>query len=556
MTEDTEPVRPAADPYSLRGAPLAFGALLFAFGLAAGFILAFSGYAVFSDSASFVVTLFLAALFVVALVGVLVFLLRGPLMQRLFGLASAQLELFAAPLAKVAERAIERDPHGATDAARDLVRLALARYAWLSTRRWIVASLTALIAAMAALAGTALLFKQNELLAVQSELLAQQNARIADQTVLLNQDVELAEAQRNAALAVEITQIAGALGAVAEAVHGRTGPQTANALDPETDLDRALVLRITSISRALKPYRFLEPGVRPGDPADRFRVAMQRRRADLPQTYARMAAYYGWAEPDGQTRLIDRPASPERGQLLNVLVTGGVRNLETFNLAGLDLSHAHLPAIDLGVFSAQLARLAFADFSGAYLTDADFGGASLENARFARASLRRCDFSVLEAGRVRPPIRAEDAPFRTFASGADFSGAYLEDISFAGAWLLAANFDGALAVGASFAGAELGTATLRGAVLARADFAGAGLKSTDFDGAILFGGDPVAALAAAAAPGSFVADRWAADPVALDEVMAIALVFNNVERATLEAAGAPWRLRRVKPFEEAPEPVQ
>lgn len=62
------------------------------------------------------------------------------------------------------EGAVQRDPTAAVAAARELVQLAPARYSWVTARRWIVASLTALIAAMAELAGTALLFKQNQLL--------------------------------------------------------------------------------------------------------------------------------------------------------------------------------------------------------------------------------------------------------------------------------------------------------------------------------------------------------------------------------------------------------
>lgn len=277
---------------------------------------------------------------------------------------------------------------------------------------------------------------------------------------------------------------------------------------------------------------------------------MQRRRHDLPTAYARMAAYNGWTDPDGQTHLIDRPASPERGQLLSVLVTGGVRNLETFSISGLDLSYAHLPSVDLGVFTAQLINLALADFTSGYLSDIDFGGATLENARFVRASLRRCDFSVLDGTRARPPIRAADAPFATLASGADFSGAHIDDSSFAGAWLLAASFDGALVVSTSFSGAELGSATVRGAVLVGVDFTGAGLKSTDFDGAIMFGDDALERIAAQAGPGSFIRDRWIAEPITIAQVMKIPLVYNKLERAFVESAGPAWRLRRVKPFED------
>lgn len=63
----------------------------------------------------------------------------------------------------------------------------------------------------------------------------------------------------------------------------------------------------------------------------------------------------------------------------------------------------------------------------------------------------------------------------------------------------------------------------------------------------------LAELTAAAAPGSFVAARFRVEPVTLDEVMAINAVYQNLERAEVEAAaagGTPFRLIRVQPFEE------
>ena len=99
------------------------------------------------------------------------------------------------------------------------------------------------------------------------------------------------------------------------------------------------MLRIVSASRATRPYRFLDNGLKAEDDSDKMRVAMLRR-ADLPNTYARLTAVFGWVDPGAENRLIDRPASPERGQLLRVLIGGGLRNLEGLNFFGLDLTFA------------------------------------------------------------------------------------------------------------------------------------------------------------------------------------------------------------------------
>ncbi|MFN6978650.1 MAG: hypothetical protein ACK4OP_11035, partial [Gemmobacter sp.] len=294
------------DPTPLHEAPwragsLGWSVLFFAFGIAAGLLIAFSGFGYVEDSAGAVIGVFLGALAAVAVIGSLAVLFRKPILRRVFGMAETQLELFARPLARVAERASERDSSGATSAARELVALALARYSWITTRRWIVASLTGLLAAMAALAGTALLYQQNRLLEVQSALLTdqnaqiaeqnillvEQNARVAEQSALIAQDVQLAEAARNAGLASEIVAVAGALGDAARtAMAGMDGP-TVNVLDPATDLDRGLILRIVTLSRSLRPYRFLDLGTRPADRFDAMRVAMAAQKDRLGETYGR-----------------------------------------------------------------------------------------------------------------------------------------------------------------------------------------------------------------------------------------------------------------------------
>jgi len=544
--------------------------LFFGFGIAAGILMAFSGLGYLQNAAALVATVFLSALMVILLLGVILYAARRRIWTRLFGFAEVQIDELADPLGTVAERALAGDAAGATRAARDLVAVVLARYAWITTRRWIIASLTGLIAAMAALAGTALLFQQNQLIAVQSGLLTEQNVRIAEQTDLIAQQnalaaqqVQLAEASRNAALAVEVTTIAAALGGVLDQIaadyQAATGtPLTGlfNAITTE-DLTRDLVLRITSVSRAMKPYRFLDLGLRAQSQKDRTRIALQARRAELPNTYARLAAYYGWTDPDPTTPLIDRPASPERGQLLTVLLGAGLRNIEGLNSAGLDLTFAQMTNANILLMTAQGGLLDEADFTGSYIVQADLGGASLENARFRACVIRETSFAAVTADRLRPPYPASMAPMSTRANGADFAGAVLTDTTFKGAQLLAARFDGALGVRTGFAEADLGLATFRGTILLAPDWRGANLKSADFDGAILFGADPLADLAAQAAAGSFRAERFRADPVSRDDLMAIPLVSQSLTREEVDqitGGAAAVRLIRVQPFDDGAPP--
>ncbi|MCX7889512.1 MAG: pentapeptide repeat-containing protein [Rhodobacteraceae bacterium] len=547
------------------GVPPVFMILVFAFGIAAGLFLALAGIGVIEEGLGLILTVFAAALTVVAIVGALVILFRRPILQRVFGVAETQIDALAMPLSRLAERAMAADPPGATAAARDFAQLALARYAWIATRRWIVASLTALIAAMAALAGTALLYKQNLLLGVQTALLEEQNRKIEAQTTLLSQQVELAEAARNAEIAVAITALAAEVGAAAnasaaalpqdplpDAAENGTYARLVPHIDPVTGLDRGLSMRIVALSRSARPYRFLRQTLDAGDSSQSLRVALSRRRADLPQTWDRLAAANGWAE-EGPAALIDRPASPERGALLDMLVGGGLRNLEILNHFGLDLSFAWLPGARLFMVTAQTGMLAYADLSGASLVGCDFGGADLSNARLAGATVSRTDFSDVPAGRLRPPFAADLAPLESILTGVSFAGAVVTDSRFGGAMMLAADFDGAILSRVDFSGASLGAATFRRAVILDADFAGADLKSADFDGAVVFGADALERIARAAAPGRFRADRFRLEPLAPSDVMTIPLVARTLTQDGLAAATggrAPFRVLRTGAFED------
>lgn len=536
--------------------------LFFGFGIAAGILMAFSGFGFLQDSAALIATVFLAALLVVLLLGVILYAARRMIWARLFGFAEVQIEELAKPLASVAERAIAGDPAGATTAARDLVALALARYSWITTRRWIIASLTALIAAMAALAGTALLFQQNQLLAVQSGLLVEQNAKLDDQSVLAALQVQLAEAARNAQIAVQITEIASELGQVVDRVAAEQAAATGsppglfNAIRAE-DLSRAQILRITSTSRAAKPYRFLDMGLRAHSAQDNTRLAVERRRDELPNTYARLADHYGWGEAAVDMRLIDRPASLERGQLLTVLLSAGLLNLEALNVTGLDLSYAQMLNANIILLTAQGGLLNSADFTGSAVRFADFGGASLENAQFVGGDIRDSNFSVVTADRILPPHDASKAPMTTQANGVDFGGAYVADTTFSAANMIAARFDGAVLANVDFTDANLGMATFRDTILIAPDWTGAYLKAADLDGAIVFGTDALPAIASAAAPDSFRPDRFRADPLDRDALMKIPALYRNLDLSEIDrlTRSAPaFRLTRVQPFDDGVAP--
>lgn len=551
---------PQQHQYSSRAPSASIGLLIFGFGAAAGFIVAFSGLGFLEDATGMILLVFLVTLMFIGALGLVVFVFRKPLWRRLFGIAEAQLELFAGPLSEVARSAVNRDPESATTAARDLVHMSLARYAWISTRRWIIGSLTALIAAMAALAGTALLFRQNELLQYQNDRIDTQIAQIEEQILLDTYTVQLAEAARNAQLVVEITAIAAELGRVLDRVTGelsdgtpRTAESATPVIDPLQDLNLSLIMRISSASRATKPYRFLQTGIPPEDQSAVIGAALSRR-TDLPKTLERMRAGLGWTDAPGDAvTLIDRPASPERGQLLTALTRSGIHDMEILSFYGMDLSYAYAPGIQLPLMSFQMGQLSYADLSFATIMEGEFGGASLFNTRFRSAFLRDTSFASVPGEEIKPPYSPDLAFYNTALTGADFSDALLRRCNFTGAFALAAQFDEATLIEADFTGAGLSASTFRRAVLLNVDFTDADLRSADFDGAVVAGADFLDRVSATAAPGAFRADRFTLEPIDITEAMDIASLYRNVEtEEILERVGnrGLYRVKRINSFED------
>ncbi|MEO0389810.1 MAG: pentapeptide repeat-containing protein [Pseudomonadota bacterium] len=538
-----------------RGPTVSLGLLIFGFGTAAGFLLAFSGLGVIEDGVGIILLIFLCVLLFIGAFGLILVLFRKPLLRRLFGFAETQLELFAEPLARVTKGAVDRDPDSATQAARDLVHMALARYAWISTRRWIIGSLTALIAAMAALAGTMLLFRQNELLADQSVLFREQNLRIDNQIVLETYSVQLAEAARNAQLVVEITSIASALGDILTAKQVQDGLNAASApvLDPAADLDLGLVMRITSASRATKPYRFLQTGLNARDENAVILAAMERRRADLPQTLERMNPLDGAAPPDPNAiALVDRPASPERGQLLTAMTQAGIRSFETFNFFGLDLSYAYAPGMRLFSTTYQAGELSYADFTFGDIFESDFAGSFLLNTRFRSTFIRDSNFGAVPGAQIEPPFDASLPLYITTLTGADFTSAMIRRTNFSEINGLAMNFDNAVLIGADFTRASIAASTFRGTVLLGVDFTDANLSSVDFDGAYMVGADALTRLQEQASPGSFRPERFVLDPLEPSDAFDNQTLYRHVDSDELLAEIGPaglFRVRRVQPFE-------
>lgn len=510
----TPEVRRVAPP----GVGVGIGILIFVLGIALGFPVAIFGLDFFLENAGAMFGLLFALLFVVVVATVLLLIFRQQIWGKLFRYGQVEMQRFADPMAEVARAAAQQNVEMATSAARQLAEMMLARYAWTATRRWLIATITGFIAAIAALAGAALLFQQNQLLRVQSGLMRDQTDRMVEQTALLEAQIELGEAQRSVSIVPEILAIGQAIGEETGALEkgGRGAP-----VFEAAELSNGLRARIIAATSAARPYRYLRAGLT-GMGDMEINVEALSRRQDLARASANVerwrqseAEVFGVAPDNGRGTLTDRPVSPERGQLLSLLIQSRVMDTEILSFYGADFSFAEPRLGSMAGISLRHATLRYADFSRAAITQVEFGAAFLEGARFRNCTIVDTAFSGLGPDDLRPPFEANGdiGIWRTILAGTDFSGAVITNSSFADANGLAANFDGSVLINVDFKGASIGAATFRSAIIGAVSFEGADLTGVDFDRAVVFDGDFLNKLAEEAAPDSFDASLFKISPI-------------------------------------------
>ncbi len=548
MSKESEP-KPDAAPLGEAGASnrAGFGFILFLLGVAVG-----APFAVFfpdflSENGRGIVLLILGAMLFVLLVFAVVFILREPIWRFIFRRGEIELARFAGPLADVARAAAEKRVPEATEAARTFAEIALARYAWVTTRRWLVASITGLVAAIAALAGSALHFEQNRLLRYQSELLTEQNGRIGEQNRLLEAQIALTEAERSASIVPELLSIGEKLGEETSALMKDGRPGAVFFLNEFSD---ALTNRIIAATLAARPYRYLRSSAIDTRDNNTITQSALARRNDLPSavTSSPLAAF-GGAQ---RTELIDRDLSPERGQIISMLYNSGIYQTERLSFRGADFSYAEVRLPTVGLMSFRHASLNFADFSWSRMRQANFGAAFLQQARMRNAVVDRCDFAGIARDRLEPPYASDNAldMMHTQMAGADFTRSVIAGSTFADVQGLAMNFDETVVAQTDFSRASIAGSTFRGAMIIASNFTGTDLKSVDLDGAIVFEFDFLDKLAKDAAAGTFVRDRFAlepANPVEAANHPGWIEMGNHVPEALFDGRQA-WRVKRVGEF--------
>lgn len=236
---------------------------------------------------------------------------------------------------------------------------------------------------------------------MQVDRIDQQNDKIDRQNQLIVVQAQLSEAERRASLNFELSSILDRITALSSNENECI------------NLDPVLRGRIISLSKSLRPYRYIDVDKAPTNPA--LGVSLS-----------------------------DVPSSPERGQLL------------------LSLFHANVcESLNEAVFSS-------ADLIGANLSGGRFGQVQLAGAFLAEARITQTDFSA--ATLILSDLSQIEAIEANF-SGANLVSATMTDGSYFGAdfsnvQLLQANLSNSDFSNADFSGANFSKTDISGAIFA------------------------------------------------------------------------------------------
>ncbi|MBK6929588.1 MAG: pentapeptide repeat-containing protein [Saprospirales bacterium] len=217
---------------------------------------------------------------------------------------------------------------------------------------------------------------------LQTYYLKKQNEKLDIQNKRIEQQTYLQEAERRSSLVFLFDNV---LNKIDEEL--RMNPA-------RRELSPQLIGRIVALTKALKPYRFLEGDTitaRQSSP-ERGQVLLSILASKLSQnTYDQIFLLADFSYATLQSVNLDgaylRNINLSNAVLASVSLTGA--DLRNANLEGADISGAHVQVTGL---NARPARFDFANLHQATLTDCDLSGSSFEYANFANAQLQRVTF--------------------------------------------------------------------------------------------------------------------------------------------------------------------
>ncbi len=231
---------------------------------------------------------------------------------------------------------------------------------------------------------TTLFEKQNEKLDSQNELFSKQNEYFDKQNLRLDQQTYLLESQRRSSLSFEFNSILNNIN---------------DQLEKSKQISNSLKGRIIAISRSLKPYKYL----------------------------------------NNNGKLIDKPLSPERGQLLIALTNSDIdkTQLQEIFEAG-DFSYSDLGSEDIE------GGLIFRDinFTKINLKKSNLRNVQFYDCTFAKGDISKCDlFSSFFTNCILDDVDLSTSSLaithfiNTSLKNTEFGGNYYNQIKFKGCFL-------------------------------------------------------------------------------------------------------------------------
>ena len=283
---------------------------------------------------------FIAVIGILAIIALIFTIFKEFFFKLFFGISKADLKDVKISSQSMVENAVKLDWLAASNDFKVISEKGSAWYAWLSYRRWVVTVFYTLFLAFAGLLGSVLLYNQNQLLEKQNEKIDAQ--------------IQLEESNRRGALIVMMSNIM-------DKVDDELTTDWNN--DKKRNLSPQLIGRISALSQSFSPYRF-------------------------------------WQD----TSLIEKPLSPERGQLLLALVKSDldtntyktIYNETTFESAYLDgakLNSAFLKSADLNNASLRDVFLVGANMNDIKLMNADISNSIILKSFLNNARLEDINFS-------------------------------------------------------------------------------------------------------------------------------------------------------------------
>ncbi|RMG85596.1 MAG: pentapeptide repeat-containing protein [Bacteroidetes bacterium] len=293
--------------------------------------------------------------------------------------------------------------------------------------------------------------KQNMMIEEQTHLAQTQIDQVEIQNQLIQKQVKSIEEQTELIEAERRGSVGSLMGTILDRVDAELQQ---NKWLKKRQLTPELIGRIAALSQSFKPYRYLQ-----------------------------------------NDSLIDKPISPEKGQLLLSLIQSRMDNksyLAIFNQSNFDyaeLPGTYLAKAFLNNIQLRHANLTRTDLTNASLKSADLALADAQRAIFINALLDGADFSgadlkgaVFENARMRTTILNEALMNGTNLVKANLDGAEMQKTQLIAADLERAKMKGVNFLETNLSNAVLRKADLRSALLRRVNLSGSDLRDANFIG--------------------------------------------------------------------------